>query len=461
MTDSTITLQAVVDNLCNQPGLSASEREESYGEIQAMVERLRKDDINTVGDLLRAIGSSGIETGTRIAALSILHSLSFRESLLHIKPTHFDKRMLFRPLMAAYQSDDPGVRSEAIYAMGSLKLKRAFSTLYRDAFETQSSNNQAEIVRALGYLGDPRALEALVKLARDKTQHEGTRYDAVRAICGLEDRRIFQPLLELILDPNEDMGVRSVALENLEWQADAEILPVYFDLLVSEWVELRFWAAYGLVTMASRMDMSGGLPQMEQATLDNSIHRAGYWYWWSVSREVMPVYELTEYRKRTGRIVYYIHQFETFLISPALEYWDFSIATQKANESNVTPSVTLNKDVTLQVSPSWLADQLKRRWPKARLNTRQARCYLLNWEIDTRYGLLIGGLHVDGYGVFVTGKLNSTLDFAIWYRGVIPPEHTLQLYDWADPGFEIKPSMTKEKLQVAFDAFQRVGYSPQ
>ena len=62
---------------------------------------------------------------------------------------------------------------------------------------------------------------------------------------------------------------------------------------------------------------------------------------------------------------------------------------------------------------------------------------ILDWLAEIDGDLLMGGLHRDGYGVFITSHRGNIETFAKWYRSIIADEHKLYLYEWADEGKEI------------------------
>ena len=140
---------------------------------------------------------------------------------------------------------------------------------------------------------------------------------------------------------------------------------------------------------------------------------------------------------------------QTYLISPLLEYADFQRASwqREGEERRWQP---LQQSTTLRLDPAWLSDQLKQQWQGIRFNViePQPQSLILNWEIDMPNGLLLGGLHRDGYGIMLTNRsYDDILDFAVWYRSIISPEHPLRLYEWADSGRELRPGMTVDELK--------------
>ena len=139
----------------------------------------------------------------------------------------------------------------------------------------------------------------------------------------------------------------------------------------------------------------------------------------------------------------------TYLISPLLEYADYQRASWQRDreEYHWQP---LEQSTTLRLDPMWLSDQLKQQWQDVRFDVIEPRpeSLLLNWEIDMPNGLLLGGLHRDGYSIMLTITENDddVAAFAIWYRSIISLEYTLRLYEWAYAGREIRPNMTVAEL---------------
>ena len=61
------------------------------------------------------------------------------------------------------------------------------------------------------------------------------------------------------------------------------------------------------------------------------------------------------------------------------------------------------------------------------------QAYLLSWLVETEGETILGGLHRDGYALVLTGEYEAILRVARWYRGIIPSETLLYLYEWAGP----------------------------
>jgi hypothetical protein len=88
----------------------------------------------------------------------------------------------------------------------------------------------------------------------------------------------------------------------------------------------------------------------------------------------------------------------------------------------------------LNVDPVWLADHLRAAFPGVNFEARPgSQAYLLSWLAETEGETVLGGLHRDGYALVLTGAYTAIMRVARWYRGIIPSETPLYLYEWAGP----------------------------
>ncbi|HLU11811.1 MAG TPA: HEAT repeat domain-containing protein, partial [Oceanobacillus sp.] len=281
----------------------------------------------------------------------------------------------------------------------------------------------------------------------DKTAGQSDRIAAILALEAIRDDRAVPVLMSIIQDQDDSPIIRGEAEERLSFFHAPEAVSLYITALQDKSADVRFWAAYGLRCTADERDISAALHLLDHVVAFDEESPQG---WWHVGREAMSALGCLWYPQETtdkaGR--HYVVT-QTYLISPLLEYADFQRASwqREGEERRWQP---LQQSTTLRLDPAWLSDQLKQQWQGIRFNViePQPQSLILNWEIDMPNGLLLGGLHRDGYGIMLTNRsYDDVLDFAVWYRSIISPEHPLRLYEWADSGRELRPGMTVDELK--------------
>jgi hypothetical protein len=71
--------------------------------------------------------------------------------------------------------------------------------------------------------------------------------------------------------------------------------------------------------------------------------------------------------------------------------------------------------------------------PSAAFDVRSPKpqAYLFDVQLMLDGGMLIGGLHRDGYALVLTGAEDAAREVAAWYRSLFAPDQLLFLYEWA------------------------------
>jgi hypothetical protein len=316
-----------------------------------------------------------------------------------------DKRRAVPPLLAVLQSGDTKAQDAAALALGWLRSRRAMKPI-------------VEIILA------------------DKERRMDVRESLITTICSIDDSRIPELLKPLIFDQTDNVWVRSRAIEQLTI-LDGRWLSNWIALLSDPSSDIRFAAAGSL---ASERNLPSVLAELDRiVAFDHTVPT----YWgWHVDREAIPALEKAYLQMEAEYEASRLWISRSWLVSPAPEYDGFVQQYRTPLESWVyetrpTPPVTLSLD------PDWLADQLRRRWPDVELNARQPRpqAYLLDWRLRVDGQLLSGALHRDRYAVVLTSANSEAVrTFARWYRGIIPPEQPLFLYERAGEGEALLPS---------------------
>ncbi|MBL8146815.1 MAG: HEAT repeat domain-containing protein [Anaerolineae bacterium] len=374
----------------------------SYLEEEA--ERLRRHGIQTYSALYAALRDEHAGPDLRKAACWVLIALR----------KHVDRRRAVPPLLAALKSGPQPLRLDAIHA--------------------------------LGILGSRRAVQPLLALVTDRQADEELRATALNCCYLLHEEDVLPHLRPIIFDEREALRVRA---EALEWFFPLPIAD-YIDLLSNPASDLRFWAAFRLADKWSNIaEAFDALDRI--AAFDHNLPQLWFWH---VDREALMALEqirLLPYRKFDDDGCPFSHS--TALISPRLEYYDFTVWLRLQKQQGLPIQEPPLPD-SARVSPEWLRRELERRWegisfepPRPAPNT-----YLLEWVIALDGATLLGGLHRDGYGLVLSshGPDEAMYAFALWYRSISEVD-PLYYYNWADPGIILERGMTVEAVQAAVE----------
>lgn len=330
--------------------------------------------------------------------------------------------------------------------------KLSFEQL-KEALNDPTLESRHYIISELGSLQDPRAIPLLIQIAQDKTTKQSERTHTIYNLSNYDTPETISALQNILKDQSDDPTVRAEAAEQVSYMDGTDsTLGIYIQTLQEENEEIRFWSAFGITTLNSGwwgMDIAKALPVLDELIANDKriLPR-----WWHIGREPIYAFERQWYRQ----FVNCIEDEDTLcpiitrLISPAWEYQDFKQRTTNAEGIQLTHR--LEEAITLQVNPNWLGQQMREKWLGIQFNVRRTKAYLIDWIIPVEDRVLMGGLHRDGYGVFISGsKAADVTAFALWYRSVIAPEHTLRIYMWADSGVEIGIHMTPEEFDKIVD----------
>jgi hypothetical protein len=401
-------------------------------------------------ELYTLLKNPNADIETRRAVCDVVLRLLWLDRSQRQTPKRIDKRRAVPALLTAIDTDDFDLRRNGVDALGIMSARRAYDAIYELAFDSSTEayvgGVRWEAITSLGNLGDKRALKPLMKLAQDKNAGQTERIAAILALESLNNQDAVPALMTILQDQSDVATIRGEAAERLASFYAPESIPVYIAALQDQSPDVRFWAAFGLYSITYSLDISTALPLLDHiVAFDDAVPQR----WWHVGREALAPLGRLWYRMRDNSIGDEDHWSIASLISPLLEYYDFQRASwqREGEEYHWHP---LEQSTTLRLDPAWLSNQLKQQWQDVRFNViePQPESLLLNWEINMPGGLLLGGLHRDGYSIMLTTTKgdDDVAAFAIWYRSIISPEHTLRLYEWADPGREILPDMTVAEL---------------
>lgn len=294
--------------------------------------------------------------------------------------------------------------------------RRAFPSL---AHALKHPELHVSATETLGSLGHRGAIPLLSHIALDRSEIEEARMWAISGISYFHyDEHAEATLMQLAFDETEpDIARRSEAIEQVSYFLRPDLLESYVNLLKSAEADVRFWCAYGLACNADDIDLSPYLVLIDSIVAHDDVVCEG---WWHAGRELAPALEHI-YAKQLGLDSSYKR-----LISPRLEYFDV-----------LTPPPI--EEPSLHIDPDWLAEKLRERWTDIHINIRDPKpqTMSLDWFINRADFKLMGGLHRDRYGVFITGDSATIKLFCTWYRSIIPAEHPLRRYEWAERGVKL------------------------
>ena len=159
-------------------------------------------------------------------------------------------------LLTLAKDAHPYTRAFAVKGLAALKDRSAMPVL----MPLMSSGERTvliETVRALGRIGDPAAVEPLLRIIRDAAADPHVRLEAVGAIGGLHQPEVGDALLDVLADPSP--AVRAAALRSL-----AAFDPENFVTVLSGLDPDPHWnVRAALATVLGTLPPENGLPRLE------------------------------------------------------------------------------------------------------------------------------------------------------------------------------------------------------
>ena len=180
-------------------------------------------------------------------------------------PTPAQQRQL---IAAADRSDGD---SEALYWLseifGNERMAGAVDILLRQLAAGHPADTRQAMVEALGQIGDPRAVDALVARLADAGEDEYVRLAAARALGQIGDPRAVDPLAARLADAGEDKDVRTAAAEALGEIGEEPALAALRDYLDDPVEAVRRAALGGLARTCK--------DQIDRRLLSEDLHEFG------------------------------------------------------------------------------------------------------------------------------------------------------------------------------------------
>jgi cyclophilin family peptidyl-prolyl cis-trans isomerase/HEAT repeat protein len=159
-------------------------------------------------------------------------------------------------LLTLAKDAHPYTRAFAVKGLAALKDRSAMPVL----MPLMSSGERSvliETVRALGRIGDPAAVEPLLRIIRDAAADPHVRLEAVGAIGGLHQPEVGDALLDVLADPSP--AVRAATLRSL-----AAFDPENFVTVLSGLDPDPHWnVRAALATVLGTLPPEAGLPRLE------------------------------------------------------------------------------------------------------------------------------------------------------------------------------------------------------
>jgi len=173
-------------------------------------------------DLVISEISKQIKTGQESAYIyvSFLGDLGDPKGLPILREVLNNREALRKPEMAV-----------TIEAIGKLDGYKEIEDILMEILLTNTSENNARehAARALGKVGNKRALDALIKIAQDKKEDKNVRIGAVVGLGNIQNKRAVQALIDILKDTKEDQWLRIGAISSLGSIGDESAMGVIQD----------------------------------------------------------------------------------------------------------------------------------------------------------------------------------------------------------------------------------------
>ncbi len=157
-------------------------------------------------------------------------------------------RRALEPLIEVLVDEEAAVRANAAIALSDLGDTRAVGPLIA-RLKYESADVRANVVATLGDLGDARAVEPLIGRLMDKDENEHVRVHAAVALGQLGDARAVDPLIQRLEDRDESEGVRWRAAEALGELGDVRAVEPLRGKLNDDDPHVRAWVAHALARL--------------------------------------------------------------------------------------------------------------------------------------------------------------------------------------------------------------------
>jgi len=128
--------------------------------------------------------------------------------------------------------------SSALFGtLATLKDRRATMPMFELIEEAPSVDIQTSAIRVLVAVGEPKALELLLKFANDPKADEALRIYSIRSLGGFEEPEVPENLTRILLDKQRSTEERAAAADALETKLDPTTRPAVLKALRESWDE--------------------------------------------------------------------------------------------------------------------------------------------------------------------------------------------------------------------------------
>jgi HEAT repeat protein len=172
-TSSTIQERRGIYNALMQMKESADQLIHMLGHPQWFV-------VRNVADLM---GDLGLESAVPALAKALEHTDERVRKAVALALAKIGTRQAAEPLRRALRDKDPGVRMQAALGVGGRKASALAMPLVVALEEEKDPSVEKELVLALGRIGSPDAVQALIKIAQPSGKLFGRKPTALRMIA--------------------------------------------------------------------------------------------------------------------------------------------------------------------------------------------------------------------------------------------------------------------------------------
>jgi HEAT repeat protein len=185
--------------------------------------------------------------------LRVMKHPSYYPRWLAIKhfESHRDSRVV-RPLLEALTDEASSVREAAAESLGEQRDSRAVADLRQVLHNVHEEPCvRYAAARALGKIDDPQGLDCLLGVVNDRGAPQWLRSGAAEGIGHSRDSRGVDPLTAVLNNNADSARVRSACAKSLAEHGSSSVVPLLMQVAKSESenLEVRFWAAWGVVKL--------------------------------------------------------------------------------------------------------------------------------------------------------------------------------------------------------------------
>jgi len=159
------------------------------------------------------------------------------------------------PLIARLNDNEVDMRKNVVEALGKIGDARAVQPL----IAVQKDKNEEfgvklSVSSALNNISDPRAIEIFIAALKD--DHTGVRSDAAKALGNIGDVRAVQPLVTALKDDSSLRDEAAKALSKLDWEPDEGETGAWYWIAKEDWRRVVALGSVGIEPLIAHVDHS-------------------------------------------------------------------------------------------------------------------------------------------------------------------------------------------------------------